>query len=60
MRKKYNFTYFNMSILCIWLQVITEVKVTHQGQVKNLFHFQFYAKFYLFQQIISLCVATSH
>ena len=27
--KNDNFTYFNMSILCIWLQVIEEVKVTH-------------------------------
>ena len=32
MRKNDNFTYFNMSILCIWLQVINEVKVTHQGE----------------------------
>ena len=30
--KNDNFTYFNMSILCIWLQVINEVKVTHQGE----------------------------
>ena len=27
--KNDNFTYFNMSILCIWLQVINEIKVTH-------------------------------
>ena len=27
--KNDNFTYFNMSILCIWLQVINEVKVTY-------------------------------
>ena len=52
--------------LCIWLQVINEVKVTHQGEghikvkVKYLLPFQFYAKFYLFQHIISLCVAASH
>ena len=32
MKKNDNFTYFNMSILCIWLQVINEVKVTHQGE----------------------------
>ena len=30
--KKYNFTYFNMLILCILLQIINNVKVTHQGQ----------------------------
>ena len=28
--KNYNFTYFNMLILCIWLQVINKIKVTHQ------------------------------
>ena len=27
-----NFTYFNMLILCIWLQLIDEVKVTHLGE----------------------------
>ena len=34
--KNDNFTYFNMLILCIWLQVINEVKVTHQveGHIK--------------------------
>ena len=47
-----------MSILRIWLQIINEVKVTHQGQghikvkIKYLLPFQFYAKFYLFQHII--------
>ena len=30
--KNDNFTYFNMLILCICLQVISEVKVTHQGE----------------------------
>ena len=55
-----------MSILCIWLQVINEVKVTHKVEghikikVKYLLPFQFYMKFYLFQHIIPLCVATSH
>ena len=30
---KYNhFMYFNMLILCIWLQVINKLKVTHQGE----------------------------
>ena len=30
--KNDNFTYFNMLIICIWLQVINEVKVTHQSE----------------------------
>ena len=30
--KNGNFTYFNMLILCMWLQVINKVKVTHQGE----------------------------
>ena len=43
-RKNDNFTYFNMLILCIWLQVI---KVSYQGEghikvkVKYLASFQF-------------------
>ena len=32
MRKNDNFTHFNLLILCIRLQVINKVKVTHQGQ----------------------------
>ena len=32
MRKNYNFSYFKLWIICIWLQVINEVKVTHQGE----------------------------
>ena len=30
--KNDNFTYFNLLILCMWLQVINKVKVTHQGE----------------------------
>ena len=30
--KNDNFTYFNMLNLCIWLQIINKVKVTHQGE----------------------------
>ena len=30
--KNDNFTYFNMVILCIWLQFINKIKVTHQGE----------------------------
>ena len=47
--KNDNFTYFNMLILCIWLQVINKVKVTHQGEghikvkVKYVQYFKFYA-----------------
>ena len=35
--KNDHFTYFNMCIIRIWLQVINEVKVTHQseGHIKN-------------------------
>ena len=32
MRKTDSFTYFNFLILCMWLQDIDKVKVTHQGQ----------------------------
>ena len=32
MRNNYSFTYFNLLILCMWLQVIIKVKVTHQGE----------------------------
>ena len=30
--KNDNFTCFNMLILCMWLQVINKVKVTHHGE----------------------------
>ena len=32
MRKNDDFTYFNLLIHCMWLQVINKVKVTHQGK----------------------------
>ena len=32
MRKIDNFTYFNLLVLCMWLQVINKVKVTDQGE----------------------------
>ena len=32
MRKNDNFTYFKFLILCMGLQVINKVKVTHQGE----------------------------
>ena len=34
MRTNDSFIYFNFLILCMWLQVINKVKVTHQGQGK--------------------------
>ena len=37
-----------------------KLKVTSRSKYKCPLPFQFYAKFYLFQQIISLCVATGH
>ena len=64
--KNPNFTYFNTLFFCMWLQSINKVKVTHQGKghikvkVKYLAPFQFNVKFYLFQHIDPLCVATSH
>ena len=56
-RKMYNFTYFNMLIICLLLQITNKVKVTHQGQghikvkVKISTSFKFYVKFYLFPHI---------
>ena len=32
MRKNDSLTYFNMLVLCMWLEVINKVKVTHQGE----------------------------
>ena len=32
MRKNDSFTYFNLLILCMWLQVINKVKVTYEGE----------------------------
>ena len=55
-----------MLILCIWLQLINKVKVTHQGEdhikvkVKISSFFPIFVKFYLFQHINPLCVATSY
>ena len=49
--KNDNFTYFNILIICIWLQIINKVKVTDQGQdhikvkVKYLHPFKFYVAF---------------
>ena len=46
--KNDNFTYFNMLIPCIWLQVINKIKLTHQDEghikvkVKYLHPFKFY------------------
>ena len=35
--KNDSFTYFNLLTLSMWVQVINKVKVTHQGQSKNVF-----------------------
>ena len=32
MRKNDSSTYFNLLILCMWLQVINKVKVTYEGE----------------------------
>ena len=43
-----SFTYFNLLIICMWLQIINKVKVTHQGEghikvkVKYLHPFKFH------------------
>ena len=36
LKKNDSFTYFNLVILCMWLQVINKVKVTHhsEGHIK--------------------------
>ena len=50
--KNDSFTYFNLLILCMWLQVIDKVKGTNQGEghikvkVKYLLPFKLYAKIY--------------
>ena len=49
-----------MSILCIWLQVINEVKVTHQGEghikvkVKYLHPFKFYVAHTFCKQVVCI------
>ena len=58
--KNDNFTYFNMFILCIWLQVINKVKVTHQGEghikvkVKYLHPFKFYVGHTLGMRVVCI------
>ena len=48
MERNDSLTYFNLLILCMWLQVINKVKLTHQGEghikvkVKYLHSFKFY------------------
>ena len=52
--KNEHFTYFNLLILCMWLQVINKGKVTHQGEghikvkVKIFSSIPTLCKFYLF------------
>ena len=61
MRKNYSFTYFNFLILCMWLQVINKVKITHQGEghikvkIKISSSLPTLCKFYLFT-ILILCM----
>ena len=58
MRKNDSFTYFNFLILCMWLQVINKVKVTHQGEghikvkVKYLHPFKFYVAHALCKRVV--------
>ena len=52
------FTYFNMLILCMWLQVINKVEVIHQGKghikvkVKISTPFQFYVIYFVHVYIL--------
>ena len=58
--KNDNFTYLNMLILCIWLQIINMVKVTHQGEchikvkVKYLHPFKFYVAHTLCKWVVRI------
>ena len=58
--KNDSFTYFNFLILCMWLQVINKVKVTHQGEgdikvkVKCLHPFKFYVAHALCKQVVCI------
>ena len=60
MRKNDSFTYFNLLILCMWLQVINKVKITHQGEghikvkVKYLHPFKFYVARTLCKRVICI------
>ena len=60
MRKNDNFTYFNLLILCMWLQVIKKVKTTHQGEVhikvkvKYLHLFKFYVARTLCKRVVCI------
>ena len=55
-----NFIYFNMLILCIWLQVINKVKDTHQGEgcikvkVNYLHPFKFYVAHTLCKRVVCI------
>ena len=63
--KNDNFTYFNMLIPCIWLQVINKVKVTHQGEghinvkVKYLHPFKFYAAHTVCKRVVCILLKRS-
>ena len=60
MRNNDNFTYFKLSILCMWLQVINKVKVTYQGEghikvkVKYLHPFKFYVAHTLCKRVVCI------
>ena len=55
-----NFTYFNMFILCMWLQVMIKVKFMHQGEghirskTKYLHPFRFYVAHTLCKQVVCI------
>ena len=54
--KNDNSTYFNMLILCIWLQVINEVKVTHQGEGHTKVKVKISTSFPILYQILLISI----
>ena len=62
-------TDFNLLVLCMWLQVINKVKVTHQGEghikvkEKYLYPFKFYVAHTLYKRVVCIrlkCYYSSH
>ena len=58
--EKMSLTYLNLLIICMWLQVINKVKVTHQGKghikvkVKYLHPFKFYVAHTLCKRVVCI------
>ena len=58
--EKMSFTYFNLLIICMWLQVINKVKVIHEGEghikvkVKYPYPFKFYVAHTLCKRVVCI------